>query len=509
MVTAQLPQPHHAMRPQGGAVSGTLDASSVAPGVIHVCSDFSGMDVASMALHEAGIPMVLLSASESNPDAAAFLRHNHRPRHLRAEAAVEPRLGGRQVHVYTAGFPCQPFSGLGLLQGTQDARGRGNGADISLRRIIRLRPTTFLLENVTNFLTSQNGMVFRRTVKALERAGYTVEHAVLNAKDFGLPQSRARLFMVGRLGHGLPPYQFPRPRSVPAARLADFLDPPEPGESPNNRPPQETASKNVDDAISYCLSRGIPLDGRDLVMDPDTSTKFVSRPKYILPCLTASHTDGPWLLCRGRRMRAHEIIACQGIKHCLYNWPGPVAQARMAGNGIALNVIRPILSDLVDHVRWYSQHGPPQQPATDPPCPLFSSVVPTHPPVQTVALDAVDTPRPRLHWRQASLGDPSAAVPADTRVQRRRAFKRIGVTKPEALGPRQPPRACKRRRGGKKSLTSVDPAVAGEDAAAASRAAAVARAVASADVYKTHVWHLLRAAAGEHLRGPLAPKRCQ
>ncbi len=96
--------------------------------------------------------------------------------------------------VLCAGFPCQPFSRSGNLGGFEDVRGR------LFYEIIRIakyhKPQIMLLENVKTILTIDNGNVQREIYSNLEKIGYRVEHALLNASKFGIPQQRERVYFV-------------------------------------------------------------------------------------------------------------------------------------------------------------------------------------------------------------------------------------------------------------------------------------------------------------------------
>ena len=96
-----------------------------------------------------------------------------------------------------AGFPCQPFSIIGSRRGFSDPRGT---LFFEVARILRAkRPRGVVLENVKQLTTTQHGEVLRRIVDDLEALGYTVDHRVLNALDFGLPQKRERTIIVATL----------------------------------------------------------------------------------------------------------------------------------------------------------------------------------------------------------------------------------------------------------------------------------------------------------------------
>lgn len=95
-----------------------------------------------------------------------------------------------------AGFPCQAFSNAGLKKGFNDTRGT---LFFDIARILKHhKPKAFLLENVKGLKSHENGNTFKTIVKVLYQIGYqTLETRVLNAKDFGLPQNRERIFIVG------------------------------------------------------------------------------------------------------------------------------------------------------------------------------------------------------------------------------------------------------------------------------------------------------------------------
>ena len=96
-----------------------------------------------------------------------------------------------------AGFPCQPFSIAGNLGGFSDPRGT---LFFEIARLAQTRkPAYLLLENVPNLLSHDGGRTFASILHALDGLGYGLEWQVLNSKDFGVPQSRKRLYLIGYL----------------------------------------------------------------------------------------------------------------------------------------------------------------------------------------------------------------------------------------------------------------------------------------------------------------------
>ena len=95
------------------------------------------------------------------------------------------------------GFPCQAFSLAGHRRGFDDPRGT---LFFELARLAEARhPPYLLFENVPGLLSHDSGRTFAAVLDTLDRLGYSVEWQVLNSKDFGVPQSRRRVYLVGTL----------------------------------------------------------------------------------------------------------------------------------------------------------------------------------------------------------------------------------------------------------------------------------------------------------------------
>ena len=97
-----------------------------------------------------------------------------------------------------AGFPCQPFSYAGKRQGFGDTRGT---LFFEIERILeKYRPKAFLLENVRGLRTHDHGRTFETITKKLHGLGYGTTELILNSSDFGVPQNRVRLYVLGIYG---------------------------------------------------------------------------------------------------------------------------------------------------------------------------------------------------------------------------------------------------------------------------------------------------------------------
>ncbi len=100
--------------------------------------------------------------------------------------------------ILLAGFPCQAFSIAGYRQGFDDEKGRGN-LFFNIEKILKIKkPEAFLLENVKNLESHDNGKTYQEIIRRLENLGYSVQSKILNTMNYGnIPQNRERIYIVG------------------------------------------------------------------------------------------------------------------------------------------------------------------------------------------------------------------------------------------------------------------------------------------------------------------------
>lgn len=100
-----------------------------------------------------------------------------------------------EYDILCAGFPCQPFSQAGKHKGFEDNRGTMFS---QVMRFVKINnPKIVILENVQGLLTHDNGNSFTKIKNDLEKENYCVIHKILNCNDYGIPQMRKRLFIIG------------------------------------------------------------------------------------------------------------------------------------------------------------------------------------------------------------------------------------------------------------------------------------------------------------------------
>ena len=122
--------------------------------------------------------------------------------------------------ILLGGFPCQPFSNAGLKKGFDDTRGT---LFFDIANIVEHhKPKVVFLENVKGFRNHDKGNTFKVVKKTLEDLGYKVFSEVLNAKHFGLPQNRERIYIIGFLDNDIN-FEFPKPLNK-VIKLGDILE---------------------------------------------------------------------------------------------------------------------------------------------------------------------------------------------------------------------------------------------------------------------------------------------
>lgn len=129
------------------------------------------------------------------------------------------------IDLLTFSSPCQDFSAAGLMKGGE----RGSGTRSSLlweveKAIIAFNPKYLMLENVKNLVSKKFKPLFFRWLRLLEDYGYKSYWKVLNAKDYGIPQNRERVFCISiRKDVSDAPYVFPEPFEL-KTKLKDVLE---------------------------------------------------------------------------------------------------------------------------------------------------------------------------------------------------------------------------------------------------------------------------------------------
>jgi DNA (cytosine-5)-methyltransferase 1 len=179
-----------------GAQHRAFERSSVAP-LFKVASLFSGIGGFDIGFERAGFEITF--QCEINKFCRSILKR-HWPNTVHHENIKELHATHiPQSDVWAGGFPCQDVS-LARMGARAGLRGKRSGLFYDFARLVgEARPRVVLLENVAGLLSSHRGRDFGTVIGTLAEFGYSVGWRVLNSKNFGVPQSRQRVYIVGCL----------------------------------------------------------------------------------------------------------------------------------------------------------------------------------------------------------------------------------------------------------------------------------------------------------------------
>jgi len=197
---------------------------------LRVFEGFAGYGGASFGLQNAGIEHEVVGYSEFDKFAAQLYDANHKDKNgnpIKNWGDIT-KINPEELpdfDMFTGGFPCQPFSTVGMQQGESDRYGRGTLVYDIFRICREKKPKYILLENVRGLATKRFESTFNTIKSVFKEMGYgDLKYAILNTKDYGIPQNRERLWMFAQLG-GLPDdFSMIPPTIQNGLRLKDFVD---------------------------------------------------------------------------------------------------------------------------------------------------------------------------------------------------------------------------------------------------------------------------------------------
>lgn len=244
--------------------------------------------------------------------------------------------------VLLGGFPCQAFSIIGKKEGFENET--CGTLFFEIERILKeKRPKAFMLENVRNLTAHDKGNTFNVIKTHLEALGYTLYAKVLNALDYGVPQKRERIILVGFKDRVL--FSFPEPVSVSRGKtLKDILE------------------VNVDE--KYYVKDRIKESRLMRLKDPSYPKPYISHenmagsitPHPYSSCLRAGASANYILINDERRPTEREMLRIQGFPDD-FKIVVPYSQVkRQTGNSVAVPVIKAVARQMVNALKQFESN---------------------------------------------------------------------------------------------------------------------------------------------------------
>ena len=237
--------------------------------------------------------------------------------------------------ILTGGFPCQAFSIIGNRHGFTDTRGT---LFFEIERILKAKkPKAFLLENVKQLTTHDKGRTLRVILDHLVALGYFVHYKVLNGLDFGVPQKRERIILVG-FNRGFP-FTFPT-NGLESKSLSEILE------------PEDRIDKRhfLTEYFRSKLERRLKEQNKRIIHRPVVLHENKSGNIGIHPFTCALRAEGSYnyVTVNGeRRFTPRELLRLQGFPDS-FKIVVPVAQVRkQAGNSVVVPKIEAVAKSMI------------------------------------------------------------------------------------------------------------------------------------------------------------------
>ena len=266
-------------------------------------------------------------SSEIDKWCVKSIKANYSPKIIYDDMTVRDNTKTPYVDLYVCGFPCQPFSIAGKRLGLKDMR--GNVIQSCIDYIQTQYPKYFILENVKGLLTHEKGETWKIIQEMLKSLNsYTTSFSILNTKDFGIPQNRERLFIVGVRKDIKENYIFPLPFTGDKL-IKDYIDVSDTHNDPIRK-----------DVILCGMLDKIPRDS----VFVDFSFKKYHYPKSneFCPCITADSRT--WCVPMRRYANINERFSLQGFQNKY--WKQVVSDTQMKrqiGNSMSVNVLKELI----------------------------------------------------------------------------------------------------------------------------------------------------------------------
>jgi len=250
--------------------------------------------------------------------------------------------------ILTGGFPCQSFSIIGNKLGFADMRGT---LFFDVERILRAKqPKAFLLENVKQLVTHDGGRTFEIILDHLENLGYFVHYKVLNGLDFGVPQKRERIMIVGfKENH---PFEFPK-NGTETKTLSDILEPDD----------QIDKKHFLSDYFRKRLQRKLEEQNKRIITRPVVVHENKGGNLGIHPFSCALRANGSYnyvTVNAERRFTPREMLRLQGFPDTFKMVVHDTQVRKQAGNAVVIPKIEAVARAMVEAMKQKPQRRPVQ-----------------------------------------------------------------------------------------------------------------------------------------------------
>ena len=301
--------------------------------MLRIGTDCSGIEAPIQALLQMNVPFEHSFTCDKDPYALKSIKANYHPKKIYTDITKRKHACLPDIDMYICGFPCQPFSLMGNKMGTEDSR--SNIMYQCIKVIQKKLPKIFILENVKNFKFIQKGNPFNYLLNQLKNIknknkefAYNVYFDILNTKDYGIPQNRERIFIIG-IRKDIQKEPYSTPEKLPMRDLDDFI---------------------IDKTI--CENTNIPKTIQKKL------DKINNQPNYICPCSNFSvsmKNKTPTLTTNcgsyyhttyKRYLTTKECLSLQGFNINFIQDVSKMQMFKQIGNSMSVNVLKALFQKI-------------------------------------------------------------------------------------------------------------------------------------------------------------------
>ena len=312
---------------------------------LRIGTDCSGIEAPIQALRQLQIPYRHVWSSDIDKFVIQSIKANYEPEILfgdpdgpypNGDITTRDNSLLPDIDLYVAGFPCQPFSQAGDKKGFKDKRGN---VFWSCLDVIKLKkPKYFILENVRGILWNdkvnkkdKHGRTWTTIwseIQGLEEYGYYVKWKVLNTRHYGIPQSRERVFIVGKMGCD---FHWPEPTEMDDIR--DYVD--------REDTTMTKPTKKMANCLRRCIKGSVFID-----LGFKSSRRCYGNANKYCPTITTSSSNS-WNFMLQRRSNVKELLELQGFDNDFKRAVSLTQLKKQLGNSMSVNVVCAILNELL------------------------------------------------------------------------------------------------------------------------------------------------------------------
>lgn len=252
--------------------------------------------------------------------------------------------------ILCAGFPCQPFSIAGYRKGFADTRGT---LFFDIERIIKeKKPKAFILENVKGLVNHDKGNTFKTILHSLEKKlNYKVFYKVLNSKDYGLPQHRERIYIIGFQNNNVD-FKFPEKLKLKVT-LKDIVMS-NLGKDSKGTEISDIAKFNIINNLKKHKKYSEIKDYEFLIAYEIRKSKTSFKFDGLSPTLTAKMGTGgnnvPVLVSQWRKLTTKECLLIQGFPDNFKIEPNKAQSYKQIGNSVSVPVVKSLANEIIKHI---------------------------------------------------------------------------------------------------------------------------------------------------------------